>query len=215
MSALNEVIILFNGFSKIDLHDSKIFLTNCTCTLIKGANNFNIIIDTMTPWDGPKILQALKQHSLNPEDISVVISTHGHSDHTGNNNLFLNAKWHIVGQSIMNKNHYLIHEPWTPFELTPEIRVVKSEGHTLSCVTVIVENSQFGVTAICGDLFEKQEDIADPLVWQEVGSEDPKAQFENRSKIADMVDYIVPGHGEAFPVTTEIRDKLRQQFKNN
>ncbi|XP_055847970.1 metallo-beta-lactamase domain-containing protein 1 [Episyrphus balteatus] len=216
MAQVNQVITLFNGYSYLDPADPKIFISNCTCVLIKGLDGYNIIVDTMNPWDGPKILEALKEHSIKPEDISAVVSTHGHPDHTGNNNLFLNAKWHIVGQTIMHKDKFLIHIPFTPFELTRDIRVIETEGHTLSCVSVIVENSSLGgVTAISGDLFEKKEDIDDPVLWQEVGSENQKAQFKNRSKIADMANWIIPGHGEGFEVTLEIREKLQQQFKNN
>lgn len=54
-------------------------------------------------------LTALKSNGLNPEDIGYVISTHGHSDHCGNNNLFLKAK-HILGQSVSFKTEYILHD---------------------------------------------------------------------------------------------------------
>lgn len=40
--------------------------------------------------------------------MNYVISTHGHSDHIGNNNLFRMAK-HIVGFSISFKDQYFMH----------------------------------------------------------------------------------------------------------
>lgn len=43
-----------------------------------------------------------------PDQIDYVISTHGHSDHIGNNNLFLQAK-HIVGFSVNFKDKYTLH----------------------------------------------------------------------------------------------------------
>ncbi|XP_055902703.1 metallo-beta-lactamase domain-containing protein 1 [Eupeodes corollae] len=216
MSKVNEIVVLFNGYSRLEPESTDVFVSNCTCTLIKGVNGSNIIVDSMTPWDGPKILEALKANSVKPEDISFVVSTHGHADHTGNNNLFLNAKWHIVGQCIMHQDKFPIHHPWTPFELTPDIRVIETEGHTLACVSVVVENSNLGVAVICGDLFEKKEDIDNPELWQEVGSENQKAQYKNRCKVAEIADWIIPGHGEAFKVTQEIRDKLKEQLiKNN
>lgn len=46
---------------------------------------------------------------MTPEDITWVVSTHGHSDHLGNNNLFLKAK-HIVGTNISQRNRYFIHD---------------------------------------------------------------------------------------------------------
>lgn len=51
-------------------------------------------------------------------DVDYVVCSHGHSDHIGNNNLFLNAK-HIVGFSISCKDLYFIH----PFD-TGEIMLI-------------------------------------------------------------------------------------------
>lgn len=62
----------------------------------------------MTPWDADRIVKSLKLNGLTPDDINYVVSTHGHSDHTGNNNLFLKAK-HIVGFSISVKDQYFLH----------------------------------------------------------------------------------------------------------
>lgn len=52
-------------------------------------------------------VSALAAHNLVPDDINFVVSTHGHSDHIGNNNLFLKAK-HIVGFSISFMDTYYL-----------------------------------------------------------------------------------------------------------
>ena len=49
-----KVIVLFEGYS-LTLEDR--MEANCTCTLIKAEKN--IIVDTMTPWDGPKIIEGI------------------------------------------------------------------------------------------------------------------------------------------------------------
>lgn len=51
----------------------------------------------------------LHENRLTPDDIHWVVSTHGHSDHLGNNNLFPKAK-HIVGTNISQRNRYFIHD---------------------------------------------------------------------------------------------------------
>lgn len=62
-----------------------------------------------------------------------------------------------------------------------------------------------------GDLFERQEDIQDPDLWMKVaGSESPALQYENRHKILQLANYIIPGHGPGFYVT----DELRKHHKN-
>lgn len=55
----------------------------------------------------------LKKHNLSCDDIHYVICTHSHSDHIGNNSLFTNAKQHVVGFSINNRDEYSFH----PFNL--------------------------------------------------------------------------------------------------
>lgn len=153
-----------------------------------------------------------------PEDVSFVINTHGHSDHTGNNNLFLQAK-HIVGQSISFKNQYELHDFEDPYVIEDGIKVIATKGHTLGCVSVIVNdgicNGSEGVIGVVGDLFERYEDIEDDTIWIEAGSEDPKAQYQNRSAVADVVDYILPGHGAGFIMTECIRLKLRSKLSED
>lgn len=63
-----------------------------------------------------------------------------------------------------------------------------------------------------GDLFEKFEDIENSNIWLDAGSEDPNQQKKNRSKIANIADWIVPGHGPKFKVTDEIRQTLAKQI---
>jgi glyoxylase-like metal-dependent hydrolase (beta-lactamase superfamily II) len=72
---------------------------------------------------------------------------------------------------------------------SPEINIVAYETYLFS-----------------GDLFEREEDIADPSLWQYVaGSDDPEKQRQNRNKILQIADWIVPGHGPMFKVTEEMK----------
>ncbi|XP_050087850.1 metallo-beta-lactamase domain-containing protein 1 [Anopheles aquasalis] len=214
---MNEVIVLNEGYSRFEdtapgQEPSAVMLANCTCTLIKGRD-CNVIVDTMTPWDGDLLLKRLQEHQLHPDDIDYVVSTHGHSDHLGNNNLFLGAKRHIVGTNISHRNRYYVHDfDNAPFRLTDDIEIQATPGHTMSCVTVLVAGTtEQGRTAIVGDLFERREDIDDERLWIEAGSEDPRAQRQHRARIAELADWIIPGHGAAFRVDASIRQSLRGQ----
>lgn len=190
-----EVFVLFEGYSRTE-QAGKIMKANCSCSLIK-AWDLNIIVDTMTPWDKDRIVQKLKEHNLDPSDINFVINTHGHSDHIGNNNLFLNAI-HVVGQSVnkgdeydleaFEKGHYIISD---------QVKVIATPGHTLDSVSVEVKADD-GLYMIVGDLFEKEEDIKDGSIWREAGSEDPEQQKNHRQKVLSSADFIVPGHGKMF-----------------
>lgn len=66
---------------------------------------------------------------------------------------------------------------------------------------------------LSGDLFESEADISDAALWREV-SENPQLQVESRCRVIDMADIIIPGHGKAFKVTQEHREKCYQQQKD-
>lgn len=68
-----EIHILADGYSMID--NEGYMKANCTCTLIKGTKN--TIVDTMTPWDGPIIMEGLRNHGLKP--VSFILFFRKHS----------------------------------------------------------------------------------------------------------------------------------------
>jgi len=42
-----------------------------------------IIVDTGVPGFGGRILNTMSRHEIRPEDVSLIVITHGHHDHTG------------------------------------------------------------------------------------------------------------------------------------
>ena len=58
-----KVVVLFEGYSRnlgpLERGDRE---ENCTCTLIKGKKN--IIVDTMTAWDGDRIQEGILKSSF-------------------------------------------------------------------------------------------------------------------------------------------------------
>ena len=55
---------------------------------------------------------------MTPEEIKVVVATHGHSDHVGNLNLFPHAKF-IVSYDVSEGDHYTVHpfNSGTPYRI--------------------------------------------------------------------------------------------------
>lgn len=190
-----KIDVLFEGYCR-PINDG--MLANCTCTLIKGPKN--IIVDTMTAWDKAALVEAIHDHGLEVDDIDYVVSTHGHSDHIGNNNLFLKAQ-HIVGRCVSYKQTYYDDSKFFNCEgvytIDNYIQIVSTPGHTLVDVSVIVQTTQesFGIV---GDLFENEDDLMDESIWINAGSENPDSQRKNRKKILEQVDWIIPGHGPMF-----------------
>ncbi|KAF8763731.1 Metallo-beta-lactamase domain-containing [Argiope bruennichi] len=207
------VEVIKNGYSKIDL-ERNVMIANCTCTLIK-ENDICIIVDTLTAWDRLILEKELENRNVRVSDITHAVATHGHSDHIGNINLFTNAQ-HIVGQSISHKDEYLLHSfEDSPFNVTENIKIIGTPGHTLSDVSVIAKNTDLGTVAIVGDLFEREEDILNPTLWKTTaGSENPNLQYQNRKRILNLANYIVPGHGPMFKVTEELKSAHEKQIEN-
>ncbi|KAK1132320.1 hypothetical protein K0M31_016431 [Melipona bicolor] len=206
-----EVIVLFNGHST--KFDDETMKANCTCTLIKASKN--IIVDTMTAWDREKIIQALIKHNITPEKIDYVVCTHSHADHIGNNNLFVNAE-HIIGTCVHRGELFFNKNLKDGYQICPEVKIIATPGHTPDDITVLVETTVSGKStcfAITGDLFEKEEDILDPTIWQELGTiELQKTQSCMRSHVIDMANFIIPGHGSMFTVTDDMRKTIKNQI---
>ena len=217
MNPSNEVFVLHNGYSEVITNEGnsdQIMKANCSCTLVRNTKH-NIIIDTMTSWDGQKIKESLLKFDLLPEQIDFVVSTHGHADHVGNNNLFLNAT-HIVGFSVSTGDRFLLH----PFDQSisyhigeqndiDRIEVTPTPGHTMDSVSVIVKTKDSSTVVIAGDLFEKEEDLRNCLIWLGAGSENKAQQEIHRLRMLQIADFIVPGHGPMFKVT----DKEKIDYK--
>lgn len=79
------------------------FRADGTITLITGTKT--ILVDTGGPWDRDFLLNSLKERGLEPQDINVVVGTHGHSDHIGNLALFPTALM-VVGYDISEGDTY-------------------------------------------------------------------------------------------------------------
>jgi len=197
------VTVINEGYSSMK---NGLMFANATCSIIKSPKSI-IIFDTLTAWDGPLIKSKLEEIGVHPDAVNYVISSHGHPDHTGNNNLFLHAK-HIVGFCMHEKDQFELF----PFEQGKEyiiddwVKVVPTPGHTNEDVSLqILEKTelegttQTQTTIVSGDLFECEADIETPHLWMG-NSFDPYIQATNRFKILKIANKIIPGHGPPFYV---------------
>lgn len=97
---------------------------------------------------------ALKLHDITGNDISHLVCTHGHADHVGNNNLFLNAV-HIVGHAVEQHDRFRSHDfSESPYSIGEDIDVLATPGHTAECVSVVVRNCVEGTVVIAGKLIK-------------------------------------------------------------
>lgn len=80
------------------------------------------------------------------------------------------------------------------------MQVIPTPGHTNHDVSVIIHETRYGVVAITGDLFEKEDDLERDDYWLQY-SENSDLQRESREKVLAIADFIVPGHGKMFKNT--------------
>ena len=63
-----------------------------SCVYLVKLRNNRIIIDTGSPLNKKELISDLKELKINHLEIDILILTHNHWDHTGNIELFKNAK---------------------------------------------------------------------------------------------------------------------------
>ncbi|VDN07960.1 unnamed protein product [Thelazia callipaeda] len=192
--------------------DSDDYKFMSSVTLVTDGE-FRVLVDTglATDINGETfILKRLNEIGALPSSITHVITTHGHLDHSGNNNDFANAI-HYIGRfkhSGMYSNFSRIFKDEVEI-LTRNIHLLKSPGHTSEDISVFVRNTSFfGNVIISGDVFIRKEDLKYPNIWKSLAINEMQ-QEESRRRLACIADHIIPGHGPIFRVTNRMKRKFK------
>ncbi|XP_053411694.1 metallo-beta-lactamase domain-containing protein 1 [Nycticebus coucang] len=162
-----------------------------------------ILVDTGGPWAREALLGALARQGVSPGDVTLVVGTHGHSDHIGNLGLFPGAALLVSHDFCLPGGLYLPHalDEERPLQLGPGLEVWATPGHGgQRDVSVVVAGTTRGTVVVAGDVFERN---GDEDSWQAL-SEDPVAQERSRKRVLDTADIVVPGHGAPFLVLREV-----------
>ncbi len=117
----------------------------------------------------------LARHSLRPQDIDIVVNTHLHFDHCGNNALFPNAKFIVQADEFdyalqperfqeaayikelfeINADYKLVRGE---FKISDEIRIMPTPGHSIAHQSVVVEAADRRYV-YCGDAAPIRENL--------------------------------------------------------
>lgn len=154
-----------------------------------------------------------KEINLNPKEVEIVIFTHLHYDHCGNNHLFPNARF-IVQRKELRYAFVPLHGEETAYfspligekpsffgtkfeiiegdkEICKGIRVIFTPGHTPGSQSILVDTEK-GVYCIAGDLVLFYENIEKNIP---VGALSSRIDwFSSIEKIKKIADYIIPAH---------------------
>lgn len=190
--------------------------------LLKGDGH-NILVDTgldenelITPAGfteetglTPETLaDCLAEHNLSLADIDIVINTHLHDDHCGNNLLLTSARFYATKAEVeFCYNPHPIDHRYDPYfiegqefievtdgmEIVPGVKAVLSPGHTTGCISVQVETAEGNavITGFCCN--DKNFPSAGPAVCPGV-HQDAIAAWDSIQKVKNMGCTIIPMH---------------------
>ena len=159
-----------------------------TVSLVRDAGRV-VVVDPGMVADREDLLGPLAALGVRPEDVTDVVISHHHPDHTVNIALFPVVPVHDV-QAVYEGARWT-RRPADGVLLTPSVRLLATPGHTPQDVTTLVGTPD-GVVALTH------------LWWTADGpAEDPYAPDRDvlraqRERVLAVADRVVPGHGAPF-----------------
>ena len=161
-----------------------------TVSLLRDGDATVIVDPGMVPARD-SILDPLRALGVDPAQVTDIVLSHHHPDHTMNIALF--------PETATVHDHWATYrrDQWTArsaegVQLSPGIRLLETPGHTPQDVTTLVETDD-GVAA-----------LTHLWVWQDSPGSgldvDPSAVEQHRARVLEVATIIVPGHGPSFRI---------------
>jgi N-acyl homoserine lactone hydrolase len=142
--------------------------------VIKHPRAGAILVDTGIGWGDDELIRewrvvnrhmadALGEHDLSPADVKIVINSHLHFDHCGQNAVFQHAPFYMQRSELMRaRQEEPVNSQWFDFagarfelldgdtEIADGVRVVATPGHTVGHQSVFVDTAD-GSAVMIGD----------------------------------------------------------------
>ena len=180
-----EVHVLHEGYVGLEGDDERV---SGTVTLIVDGEAV-IVVDPGMVADRGALLAALAAHGPRHEDVTDVVFSHHHPDHTVNAALFQNARIH---------DHWAVYQGdrWLDRDahgavLAPSVRLLRTPGHTSEDISTVAATAD-GVYACTHAWWSAAGPEEDPL------GTDAAALKASRDLLLKVATVIVPGHGVPF-----------------
>jgi glyoxylase-like metal-dependent hydrolase (beta-lactamase superfamily II) len=181
---VGRVHILFEGY--LGRPDHRVA---STVGLVRDGDVILIVDPGLVP--GPaSILEPLAGHRVRPGDVTDVVFSHHHPDHTLNAALFPGSRFH---------DHWAIYQAdlWTDrdaegFRISSGVSLIRTPGHTNEDIATLVDTEE-GLVVFTHAWWTAEDPAEDPYAVN------PNALHASRARILEMHPFlIVPGHGEPF-----------------
>jgi glyoxylase-like metal-dependent hydrolase (beta-lactamase superfamily II) len=159
-----------------------------TCSLVRDGDRI-VVVDPGMAARREDILDPLERLGVAPEEVTDVVLSHHHPDHTINVALFANAAVH---------DHWAIYRgaDWEDNdaegrELTSSIRLIRVPGHSAEDIALVAGTAD-GIVVFTHLWWTDSFPVDDPL------SPDLSALRTSRARVLALADVIVPGHAAPF-----------------
>jgi len=169
--------------------DSSPMRVGSTVSLVRDGDLVAIVDPGLVPSPSA-ILEPLADLGVSVDEVTDIIISHHHPDHTVNIALFPDVRIH---------DHWATyhHDEWTsrPAEglhLSDGVRLIETPGHTPQDITTLVDTED-GVAALT-HLWVVEGAGEDRLAI------DPELLEANRARVLAIASIVVPGHGPPFSV---------------
>ena len=162
-----------------------------TCTLLRDGDRV-VVVDPGMVARRALLTDPLTKHGLAPADVTDVVISHHHPDHTVNIALFPNARVHDFMATYVD-DQWIDHEG--EFAVSDSIRLLPTPGHTDQDLTTLVTTST-GLVALTHLWWSAEGPADDPF------AADRDVLRASREQVLDLAPaLIVPGHGAPFAPT--------------
>ena len=181
-----------------------------------GIDECDWIIQKLSPCerkDDEDIVAAIQKHlGWKPTDVEIVINTHLHHDHCGENRSFHNARFYVQEaeyRAAMNPaehqkklykrdlfdsravNYFDWHFCKGEEEILPGIKVIPTPGHSAGQQSVLVRTEE-GTLCITGDVANLCANVNENIpVTFAVSLVD---ELNSLQRIRELADFMIPGH---------------------
>ena len=180
-----EVHVLFSGY--VDT-DKSPWSVASTVTYLRDGDVHAIVDPGFLPSPN-SILDPLRDRGVSPQEITDIIFSHHHPDHTVNAALFPEARIHDHWAIYRNDTWQM--RPAEGFELSNSIRLIETPGHTPQDITTLVRTAD-GEVALTHLWWTPEGPAEDPF------ASDLAAIHTGRARVLDIAALIIPGHGAPF-----------------
>ena len=180
-----EVHVLSEGYVSDD--DDRV---GSTVSFVRDGDVLVVVDPGLVP-SRDAILDPLARLGLAAEDVTDVVISHHHPDHTLNVALFPRARTH--DHWAWYRDDVWTSRPAEGFELSGQVRLIETPGHSPQDVSTLVDTEE-GLVVLTHLWWTSDAPIEDP------NAPDPDLLHANRARVLALPGLvrIVPGHGAPF-----------------